>query len=418
MVFTFLHAADVHLDSPLKGLFPYEGAPDVDEIRGATRQALDNLVNFVLSEKVPLVLIAGDLYDGDWQDFNTPLYFAKQMQRLGEAGVRVAVVRGNHDAANTMTKTVIMPDNVKTFRSRKPETWRLEELGVAVHGQSYTTQDVTENLATAYPDPIPGMLNIGILHCLISGSRGHQPYAPCTLDELAAKGYDYWALGHVHEHAVLRQQPLIVYSGCIQGRHIKETGQKGCVLVEVENKALRTEFVPLDVFRWVNVTPDIGGAETLEQVTTLFGQGLEDVMAKQGGRPCCVRVNLRGRCPIHGRLSTDPETVSANIRAVATDVSRGRAWVEKVELDTAPDFDVEALARSDTPQGELLRYLDELALSSQLYQDLGVDLTQLKSKLSGNHVVVPEGKMDRMLVDARDVVLTMLADMEGKEQKS
>jgi len=417
-VVTFLHAADVHLDSPLKGLYPYEGAPDVGEIRGATRQALDNLVNFVLSEKVPLVLIAGDLYDGDWQDFNTPLYFAKQMQRLGEAGVRVAVVRGNHDAANTMTKTVIMPDNVKTFRSRKPETWILEDLGVAIHGQSYATQDVTENLAIGYPDPIPEMLNIGILHCLISGSRGHLPYAPCTLDDLAAKEYDYWALGHVHEHAVLRQQPLIVYSGCIQGRHIKETGQKGCVLVEVENNALRTEFVPLDVFRWVNVTADIGGAETLEQVTTLFGQGLEDVMAKQGDRPCCVRVTLRGRCPIHGRLSIDPETISANIRAVATDVSRGRAWVEKVELDTAPDFDVEALARSDTPQGELLRYLDELAFSSQLYQDLGVDLTQLKSKLSGSHVVVPEGKMDRMLMDARDVLLTMLADMEGKEQKS
>jgi exonuclease SbcD len=418
MVVTFLHAADIHLDSPLKGLFPYEGAPDVDEIRGATRQALDNLVGFVLSEKVPLVLIAGDLYDGDWQDFNTPLYFAKQMQRLGEAGVRVAVVRGNHDAANTMTKTLIMPDNVKIFRARKPETWRLEELGIAVHGQSYATQDVTENMAVAYPDPIPGMLNIGVLHCLISGSQGHLPYAPCTLDELAAKGYDYWALGHVHEYAVLRQQPLIVYSGCIQGRHIKETGQKGCVLVEAENNMLKTEFVPLDVFRWVKVIADIGGAKTLEQVATLFGQGLEDVMAKQDGRPCCVRAILRGRCPIHGRLSTDPETVSANIRAKATDVSHGRAWVEKVELDTAPDFDVEALAQSDTPQGELLRYLDELAISKELYQDLGVDLTQLKSKLSGNHVIVPEDQMDRMLADARDILLTMLADMESKEQNS
>jgi exonuclease SbcD len=416
VVFTFLHAADIHLDSPLRGLFRYEGAPDVDEIRGATRHALDNLVGFVLSEKVPLVIIAGDLYDGDWQDFNTPLYFAKQMQRLGEAGVRVAVVRGNHDAANTMTKTLIMPDNVKIFRARKPETWRLEELGVAVHGQSYATQDVTENLAVGYPDPIPGMLNIGVLHCLISGSQGHLPYAPCTLDELAAKGYDYWALGHVHEYAVLRQQPLIVYSGCSQGRHIKETGQKGCVLVEAENGTLKTEFVPLDVFRWVKVTADIGGAETIGQVATLFGEVLEEAMAKQDGRPCCVRVILQGRCPIHGRLSTDPETLSANIRAVATDVSRGRAWVEKVELDTAPDFDVEALAQSDTPQGELLRYLEELASSSQLYQDLGVDLTQLKSKLSGNHVAVPEGNMDRMLVGARDILLAMLADIESKEK--
>ncbi len=168
---TFLHAADIHLDSPLKGLFQYEGAPDVEDIRGATRQALDNLVSFVLSEKVPLLIIAGGLYDGDWQDFNTGLYFSKQMQRLGETGVRVAVVRGNHDAANTMTKTLIMPDNVKIFRSRKPETWRLDELGVAVHGQSYATQEVTENLSVAYPDPIAGVLNIGVLHCLISGAQ-------------------------------------------------------------------------------------------------------------------------------------------------------------------------------------------------------------------------------------------------------
>jgi hypothetical protein len=190
------------------------------------------------------------------------------------------------------------------------------------------------------------------------------------------------------------------------------------VLVEAENKTFKTEFVSLDVFRWVKVAADIGGAETLEQVAPLVGAALEEAMGKQDGRPCCVRVILQGRCPIHGRLSTDPEALSANIRAVATDVSRGRAWVEKVELDTAPDFDIGSLARSDTPQGELLRYLDELASSSQLHQDLGVDLTQLKSKLSGNHVDVPEGNMDRMLVGARDILLTMLADMESKEQKS
>ncbi len=416
-MFTFLHAADIHLDSPLKGLFQYEGAPDVEEFRGATRQALDNLVSFVLSEKVPLLIIAGDLYDGDWQDFNTGLYFSKQMQRLGEAGVRVAVVRGNHDAANTMTRTLIMPDNVKIFRTRKPETWRLDDLGIAVHGQSYSTQEVTENLAVAYPNSIPGMFNIGVLHCLISGAKGHLPYAPCTLNELAAKGYDYWALGHVHEFNILREQPFIVYSGCSQGRHIKEKGQKGCVLVEAENGTLKTEFVPLDVFRWIKVTVDSSGANSIEQVATIFGKALEKQIAEQDSRPCCVRVVLQGRCPVHGRLSTDPDSLCANIRAVATDVSRGRAWVEKVELDTSPDFDIEEFIQSDTPQGELLRYLEELSSSSQIYQDLGVDLTQLKSKLSGNNVVIPEDNVGRLLVGARDILLAMLADLESKEKR-
>jgi len=246
---TFLHAADIHLDSPLRGLLPYEGAPPIEEIRGATRQALDNLVNFALEEKVHFVLIAGDLYDGDWQDFNTGLYFANQMRNLGEAGIRVAVIRGNHDAANSMTKTLVMPENVKIFSARKPETWQLEDLGVAIYGQSYANQDVYENLAIAYPDPMPDMFNIGILHCLISGTEGHLPYAPCTLDDLAAKGYDYWALGHVHKYGVLREQPHIVYAGCTQGRHIREPGNKGCVLVEVEESEIRTEFVPLNVLR-------------------------------------------------------------------------------------------------------------------------------------------------------------------------
>ena len=413
---TFVHSADIHLDSPLKGLVQYEGAPDVAEIRGATRQALNNLVGFVLSEKVPLLIIAGDLYDGDWPDFNTGLYFSKQMQRLADAGTRVAIVRGNHDAANAMTKTLVMPDNVKIFRTRKPETWRLDDLGIALHGQSYATSEVTENLAVAYPEPIPGMLNIGVLHCLISGATGHRPYAPCTLDDLAAKGYDYWALGHVHEFSILRDHPCVVYAGCSQGRHIRETGPKGCVLVEAENAELKAEFVPVDVFRWFTLTVDIAGAQRMDEVAGAFGRALKAEMAKQGDAPCCVRVILRGRCSLHGRLCTDPDSVSANIRAVATDVSRGRAWIEKVALATAPDFDIRELAQSDTPQGELLRYLEGLSANKQIYEELDVDLTPLKSKLAGNAVTVPEDDMDNTLRGARDILLAMLADQEGTEK--
>jgi len=416
-VTTFIHSADIHLDSPLKGLVQYEGAPDVAEIRGATRQALDNLVGFVLSEKVPLLIIAGDLYDGDWPDFNTGLYFVKQMQRLADSGTRVAIVRGNHDAANGMTKTLVMPDNVKIFRTRKPETWRLDDLGIAVHGQSYATSEVTENLAVGYPEPIPGMLNIGVLHCLISGATGHRPYAPCTLDDLAAKGYDYWALGHVHEFSILRDHPFVVYAGCSQGRHIRETGPKGCVLVAVEDAGLKAEFVPVDVFRWFKVSVDVSDVSRMDEVAEAFGQALKAEMAEQGAGLCCVRVILQGRCAIHGRLSTDLEGVFANIRAVATDVSRGRAWIEKVEIATAPDFDVRELAQSDTPQGELLRYLEGLSSNKQIYEDLDLDLTPIKSKLAGSAIAVPEDNMEDALLGARDILLAMLAEQEGTEKK-
>ncbi len=412
---SFIHAADIHLDSPLQGLLYYEGAPPVEEIRGATRQALDNLVNIALAEKVHLLLIAGDLYDGDWQDFNTGLYFAKQMRNLGEAGTRVAVVRGNHDAANTMTKTLVMPENVKIFSSRKPETWKLEDLGIAIHGQSYASRDVYENLGILYPEPVPDLLNIGILHCLISGAEGHLPYAPCTLDELAAKGYDYWALGHVHKFGVLREQPHIVYSGCTQGRHIREPGAKGCVLVETDEGDIRTEFVSLDVLRWIEVKADVSGAQSIEQAAIAFGEELNHAMSDLEGLNACVRATLTGRCPGHGRLSSEPEALVANIRAVASEVSHGKAWIEKVQLQTGPVIDFDGLAESDTPQGELLRYLKELAGSSQAFEELGLDMTGLKSKLSGSGLEMQEEDVGKMLSDVRDILLTMLADEENLE---
>ncbi|MGA7145975.1 MAG: DNA repair exonuclease [Desulfobacterales bacterium] len=410
---TFLHAADIHLDSPLRGLSHYDGAPPIEEIRGATRQALDNLVNFALGEKVDFVLIAGDLYDGDWQDFKTGLYFANQMRNLGEAGIRVAVIRGNHDAANTMTKTLVMPENVKIFSARKPETWLLKDFGVAIHGQSYANRDVYENLAVTYPDPVPGMFNIGILHCLISGADGHLPYAPCTLDELAAKGYDYWALGHVHNYSVLREQPHIVYSGCTQGRHIREPGEKGCVLVEVEDDKIRTEFVPLNVLRWAEIKADVGNTQNIEQAAIAFGEALSREMSDLNGMNACVRAVLTGRCPAHGRLSLDPEAVVANIRAIASEVSEGKVWIEKVQVQTRPAIDFDSIAQSDTPQGELMRYLKELIGNPKAIEELGLDLTALKSKLAGSGVKVNEDEINELLSDAGDILLTMLEDEEG-----
>ncbi len=445
---TFIHAADIHLDSPLRRLYSDESAPNADEIRGATRRALENLVNLVLSEKVPLLIIAGDLYDGDWQDFSTGLYFADQMHRLAREGVRVAVVRGNHDAANKMTKTLILPDNVKIFRSRRPETWIIDDLGMALHGQSYGTRDVTENLALNYPDPVPGMMNVGILHCLISGSEGHVSYAPCTADQLAAKAYDYWALGHVHEYTVVRETPMIIYPGCSQGRHIREPGEKGCVMVTSghsdaladasadtvsdtsegaslpwNNGELTVEFVPLDILRWANINVDISGCETIEQVTQAFEEVFDDTFADMDNRICCARVVLTGRGSVHGRLHTDPETLRANIRAMAARLSDQRAWIEKIELNTRPELNLEELSQSDTPQGELLRYLEELSSDGSgggpgIYNDLELDFSQLKARLSGTGVSVPEDETAVMLESARDVILTLLSDMETSEAES
>ena len=128
----FVHAADIHLDSPLRGLERYPDAP-VEEARNATRQAFENLVELAIGEDVAFVLLAGDLYDGDWRDYNTGLFFVGQMNRLRRAGIQVHLVSGNHDAASQITKHLRLPDNVVHYDHRRPETYVRGDLGVAIH---------------------------------------------------------------------------------------------------------------------------------------------------------------------------------------------------------------------------------------------------------------------------------------------
>lgn len=229
-MFKFLHTADLHLDSPLVGLARYPGAP-AEQLRAATRQALVALVDLAVREEISFVLIAGDLYDGDWKDYNTGLFFAHQMSRLNKSGIRVYIVAGNHDAASQMTRTLRLPENVTIFPIRRPCTEVLNDLRVALHGQGFPTSAVTADLAAGYPPALPHLFNIGVLHTSVTGRPGHETYAPCTLEGLLSKGYQYWALGHVHQREVLHQDPWVVFPGNLQGRHIRETGPKGCALV-------------------------------------------------------------------------------------------------------------------------------------------------------------------------------------------
>ena len=411
---SFIHASDLHLDSPLKGLEDYDGAPDLEEIRSASRQALINLVDYTIEQQVPLLLFAGDLYDGDWPDFETGLFFSHQMQRLSQAGVQVAIVCGNHDAQNKMTKTLVMPDNVKILSARKPETILYQDIRTAVHGQSYAMAETTQNLAADYPDPKDGMLNIGLLHCLISGTTGHQRYAPCSLDELASKGYDYWALGHVHDHKVLREQPLIIYPGCCQGRHVKEIGPKGCVHVEYDNGLFSYEFVRLDIVQWMMVSADLSGVTTMAQAADKFAQALESQLADTDGRVCCVRAVMRGRTSLHGRLAVEPAELNATIRATAAAVSQQRVWVEKVRIETGTELDLDTLAQTATPQGELLRYMQELDSTS----DLELDFTALKSKLAGSGIDVPIENDPEFLNGAKDILISLLTGADSGESLS
>ena len=176
MTFRFVHTGDIHLDSPLKGLAGQDGAA-AERIRTATRTAFANLVEYTIEEEVDFFIIAGDLYDGDWRDYQTGLFFVGQMGRLAKAAIPVFLLFGNHDAESQITKRLTLPENVHVFSSKKPQTFELGQHRVALHGQSFRQRDVTDNLSIAYPSPVDGSFNIGVLHTGLGGMAGHAKHS-------------------------------------------------------------------------------------------------------------------------------------------------------------------------------------------------------------------------------------------------
>lgn len=403
----FVHAADIHLDSPLRGLERYEGAP-VEEIRGATRQALENLVQLCLDEKVDFLLIAGDVYDGDWKDYNTGLFLISQLARLTRQGIRVALVRGNHDAASQLTRNLRFPDGVFDLSTHRPETRVFEDLGVAIHGRGYPRRDMNEDLTLSYPDPLAGLFNIGLLHTAVDGRQGHDLYAPCSLAGLIARGYQYWALGHVHQREVLCRDPWILFSGNLQGRHIRETGPKGATLVTVEDGVVAAvEHRALDVVRWalceVDATEAGSGLEVVDQVA----ETLACEAQAADGRVLAARIRVTGTSSAHRMLSADPERWTNEIRGAVADLG-SQVWVEKVLFHTRTPIDLEALLIHDDPVAGLLRSLRGLRGDPQGLGDLLSEFSDLRNKLPSEY---------RQLDDALDLdnptsLATLLEEIE------
>ncbi|MEW9273736.1 metallophosphoesterase family protein [Gluconobacter oxydans] len=334
--FRFLHAADIHLDSPLRGLSRYEGLPEA-EIRGSTRRALDRMVETALTEKVDFVVLAGDLYDGTWQDVGTGLYMVRALSRLVQVGIRVVTLSGNHDAQSVIARELPLPDGIDHFSYDAPQTLHWPELGVALHGQSFRDRHVTQDMTRAYPAPVAGCFNIGVLHTSLSGYGEHETYAPCSVETLSAKGYDYWALGHVHAREIVCEHPWIVFPGVLQGRHARETGACGCELVTVEDGIVRSvEFVECDVVRWARLELDVSGMQTMDAVLGAARQAMENALSDAGGRTVIARIVLTGRSVLHDRLSAS-QAWKEDLRGIAVSMTQGTAQIalEKIRNETS-----------------------------------------------------------------------------------
>lgn len=331
----FIHASDLHLDSPLRGLEQYDTAP-VNEAREASRCAFRTLIDLCLERQAPLLLLAGDLFDSNWRDYNSGLFLIHELSRLRDAGTRVISIRGNHDSASEVTRALTLPDHVKELSSRTVESVDVSELSLVVHGRSYPHRAVTKNWVPDYPAPVEGAINVGLLHTNVDGSPEHDNYAPCRLSDLVGKGYDYWALGHIHERNVLNENPYVVYPGCLQGRHARETGPKGCVVVDVaDGEVAGIEPVDLHAMEWVRLDVTLGGDEAdADAILATVEDRFEELAEAESGL-VAVRIEVTGTCAGYLAVEAERDRLINEIRALPDRFGRS-AWIEKVRLRVRP----------------------------------------------------------------------------------
>ncbi|WP_336788541.1 metallophosphoesterase family protein [Paenibacillus sp. MMO-177] len=367
--FRFIHAADLHLDSPFRGMSKLPDARK-EKLMASTFGALRRLTDTAIQERVDFVVISGDLYDEADCSLKAQLFLLKEWERLQHYGISVFVIHGNHDPLNGARAELKLPANVTQFGASgmeyRPAYCRNGELAAFVYGMSYGKRHVTENLAARYT-PVEGApFHIALLHGNVNGDLSHDPYAPCSLEELIGKGFDYWALGHIHTRKVMHEYPHVVYSGNIQGRNPRETGPKGCYLVEVSvSKAVQLTFIPLDDVRWLDGGLPINGLHTEQELLQLLEEQVEQLAAQGDGRPVMVRLRLEGQGPLHHKL-----TEMITVRTLLEQLQQGSqyAWVYALEVNTRAEVRLAELEDENSFVGELFRLTQRLEQDQEAWR--------------------------------------------------
>ncbi|NPE28655.1 phosphoesterase [Methanococcoides sp. SA1] len=388
----FVHAADLHLDSPFHGLSEINSQLS-DVLTKATFAAYNNIIDTCIEKNADFLLISGDIYDSADKSLYAQLKFLEGLKRLSAAGIGAYITHGNHDPLNGWSASLEWPDNVKVFGGDNVEAVSVEKNGevvAAINGISYATKHIQENLAKRFQQKGSGSpFTIGMLHCTVGSGEGHEPYAPCTIQDLKETNYDYWALGHIHYPQVMETEPYIVYSGNPQGRDPGELGARGCMVVEVDKKGnTNVDFVPVDSVRWYIEELSV---EELETEADLIG-ALEDKMDKLSeiaeGRHVICRFILQGRSSLKKHLVKEDflNDIVQHLRE-NYDLGPGSVWIERLKDETSFPFERENLLSRDNFISDILSITDELCSGSGDLKELDKPLHDLFGKGKIRHIL-------------------------------
>lgn len=340
----FIHAADIHLDSAISSIKNFYGQHSIS-IAESVQQAFRSLIDLALAENVDFVLIAGDLFDANWKDYSVGLFFIQEIKRLK---CPIYYIKGNHDAENRLLKSLPYPDHFHIFDSTKAESIINDQLKVALHGQSYKMYETREDLASNYPSFIPGYCNIGLLHTSGVKNNSEEPYAPFDLDQLMSKNYQYWALGHIHQNQILSKSPYLVYSGVIQGRHIRETGSKGCYLVTVNKQDIqKVEFFELNNLVWEKVFIDLTAVSSEIELKKALLDQLTSLLKLAFGKAIVIRIVFTGVCKLEKGIFSNEEYWRNAFYCWVEELNNKKIYIEKL-VDKSEQIDLSAIEGMDS----------------------------------------------------------------------
>jgi exonuclease SbcD len=410
----FVHAADLHLDSPFAGLAQVH--PQLREaLVSATFDSLRRLVDLCLISRAEFLLLAGDLFDGPRLSLKAQVRLRQELARLAAAGVETFIVWGNHDYLATSDLSLDWPPGVMVFPAEEVTGCEVRRGGATlarIFGVSHGNAAERENLARRFPSPAPGPFTIGLLHANLDKIAGHEDYAPCSLADLVRPGFDYWALGHIHAPGVRRPaQPAVVYAGNPQGRHINESGPRGSYLVEVDGHEVQLHFQETATISWEAREVEVSGFSHLTQVAAHLSTVVEEARPQGAAQGLILRLTLTGRRPVHRELR-----LPGNLADLLDEVrQQGMSqhpwvWVESFPLKTAPDFDLTALKRGSDLAATVLETLEDTRASEELPPEILGLLESLYLNPQGRRYLPGLAALDwrTFLSQSTDEILTRL----------
>lgn len=411
----FVHAADLHLDSPFSGMLREAPEQIADTLHRATFDAYDNIIKLCLEKQVDALLVAGDIYDGADRSLRAQLRFVEGLKRLEGAGIRSFICYGNHDPLDGWEAGLDLPPGCVSFGpdvEGKP-VFPDEPERAMIYGISYPKRDVSENLSLRFTET-KSEFSIGLLHANVGNNTEHGSYAPCTVDDLVRTDINYWALGHVHTRQILRERdPVVAYPGNTQGRHSNEPDSHGVYLVEVdEGGTSHLEFREVDEVRWKTFSLDIGGINDVQGLLSAIDNKAGSALEASGGRSVIIRIELTGRGHIHHILNQEgTDDILAQINK-SYGSSKPWIWCDDISLNTASPIDREEVAQQDDFTGYLARLAADLRVDQDELDKLKRSLHDLYLKPSTSPYLrghIPSGdKLQELLAIAEDECLTAL----------